>query len=101
MKVVYAPRALRDIDEILAYIQSRSIQGAHSVSVAIERTIDACVLNPYIGVKTDEPNLYRYPLGRYRYTIFYRVVEEHEVLEVVRVVHSARIRDLGKVPDTE
>jgi toxin ParE1/3/4 len=101
MKLVYAPRALRDIDEILAYIQSRSTQGAHSVSVAIEHTIDACVLNPYIGAKTDEPNLYRYPLARYRYTIFYRVDEQRDALEVVRVVHGARVRDLGKVPDTE
>lgn len=101
MKLVYAPRALRDVDEILSYIQSRSIQGAHSVSVAIERPIDACVFNPYIGAKTDEPNLYRYPLARYRYTIFYRVVVKRDVLEVVRVVHGARVRDLGKVPDTK
>jgi toxin ParE1/3/4 len=101
MKLVYAPRALRDIDEILAYIQSRSRQGAHSVSVAIEHTIGGCVLNPYIGAKTDEPNLYRYPLARYRYTIFYRVDVERDVLEIVRVVHGARVGDLGKVPDTE
>jgi plasmid stabilization system protein ParE len=39
MKIVYASRALRDIDEILAYIRKRSPRGAHSVSVAIEHAI--------------------------------------------------------------
>ena len=46
MKIVYAPRALRDIDEILAYIHQRSPRGAHSVSLAIEYTIHMCALNP-------------------------------------------------------
>ncbi len=101
MRLIYAPQALRDIDEILTYIQSHSIQGAHSVSVAIEHTIDVCVRIPYIGAKTDEPKLYRVPLARYRYTIFYRVDEERDVLEVVRVVHGSRVRDRGKLPATD
>jgi plasmid stabilization system protein ParE len=32
MKIVYAPRALRDIDGILAYIHKGSPRGAHSVA---------------------------------------------------------------------
>ncbi len=39
MRVVYAPRALHDIDEILSYIAKRSPRGARSVSLAIEHTI--------------------------------------------------------------
>lgn len=101
MNLVYAPRALRDIDEILTYIQSRSISGAHSVSVAIERTIQALVLNPYVGAKTSEVNLYRYPLTRYRYTIFYRVDQVRDVLEIVRVILGARVRNLRTIPDAE
>lgn len=42
MKVVYAPRALRDIDDILAYIHQRSPIGARNVSLAIENTIHMC-----------------------------------------------------------
>jgi plasmid stabilization system protein ParE len=42
MKVVYASRALRDIDDILAYIKARSPKGARSVSLAIEHAIRAC-----------------------------------------------------------
>lgn len=97
MKVVYASRALRDVDEILSYIQRRSPRGAHSVSLAIEYAIDMCALNPRLGARTNEPNVYRRPLGTYRYTIFYRLRENS--IEIVRVIHGARVRDLGQLPD--
>ena len=70
MKVIYAPQALRDVDDILAYIQKRSPGGARNVSVAIERAVEACALNPRTGARTDEPEVYRRPLNKYRYTIF-------------------------------
>ena len=97
MKVVYAPRALRDIDEILAYIQRRSPRGAQSVSLAIEYTIHMCALNPRAGAKTDEPDVYRRPLGKYRYTIFYRLLAGNGI-EIARVTHGARVKDLSKLP---
>jgi plasmid stabilization system protein ParE len=59
MKAVYAPRALRDIEEILAYIEERSPSGARNVALAIEYSIHTCALNPRAGAKTDEPNVYR------------------------------------------
>jgi toxin ParE1/3/4 len=98
MKIVYALRALRDIDEILAYIQERSPSGARSVSHAIEHTVHLCVLNPRAGSKTDEPGVYRWPLGKHRYTIFYRLRAENDGIEIVRLLHGARIKDLRK-PD--
>jgi plasmid stabilization system protein ParE len=101
MRIVYAPRALRDIDNILAYIHKRSPRGAHSVSLAIEHTIHLCALNPRAVGRTDEPNLHRRPLGKYRYTIFYRVLAGGAGIEVARVVHSARVKKLGKVPDAD
>ena len=99
MRLVFARRALRDIDERLAYIRSHSEPGARNVSIAIEHAIGLCAANPYIGAKTDEPDLLRYPLSRFRYTIFYRVIEGRDILEVVRVIHAARVQDPGKLPD--
>ena len=99
MKVVYAPRALRDVDEILAYIHARSPRGAHNVSMAIEYTIHMCALNPRAGAKTDEQNVYRRPLGKYRYTIFYRALTDGDGIEVARVIHGARVKDLGTMPE--
>src|SRR5262245_485876 len=99
MRLVYARRALRDIDEILSYIAARSPQGARNVSLAIEHTIELCALNPYASVKTDEPRVYRHPLSGYQYTIFYRIDASGDVIEIVRVVRDARIKDLGRMPD--
>jgi plasmid stabilization system protein ParE len=99
MKVRYAPRALRDIDNILAYIHERNPRGAANVSLAIEHAIRMCALKPRAAAETDEPNVYRRPLGKYRYTIFYRTLAAEEGIEVVRVVHGAQVRNLGKVPD--
>ena len=101
MRIVYAPRALRDIDEILTYIHQRSPSGAHNVSLAIEHAIQLCALNPGATGKTDEPNLYRRPLGKYRYTIFYRALPDKEGIEVARVIHGARVKNLQRLPDDD
>ena len=98
MKITYAPQALRDIDEILAYIRERSSQGARSVSIAIEYRIHLCALNPHAGSKTDEPNVCRRALGKYNYAIFYRTLADDSGIEVARVIHGARIKNLRKMP---
>ena len=99
MRIVYAPRALRDIDEILTYIHERSPRGASTISFAIEHTIHMCALNPHAGSRTDEPNVYRWPLGKYRYSIFYRLSSDDETIEIVRVIHGARVKDLRQTPE--
>ena len=52
MNIVYAPRALRDIDDILAYIQQRSPTAARTVSFAIERAVELSAQVPLTGGKT-------------------------------------------------
>lgn len=99
MKLVYAPRALRDIDELLAYIHQRSPQGASDVSFAIEHTARICADSPRAGAPTDEPNVYRWPLSDYRFSIFYRFDPTHEAVEIVRVVRSSRVRNLRRIPE--
>ena len=101
MKIVYAPRALRDIDEILSYIHQRSPRGAHAVSQAIEHTIELCALNPRATARTNVPNLYRRPLSKYRYTVFYRVLAGQQGIEVARIIHGARVKDLHTLPDDD
>ena len=101
MRIRYAPRALRDVDDILAYIHARNPHGAHNVSLAIERAIALCALTPAAGSKTDDAGLFRMPLGKYRYTVFYRFDLVSDVLDVVRVIHGARVKDLGSLPDDE
>ena len=99
MTLVYSRRALSDIDDILGHIRQKSPQGSRSVSFAIEHAIQVCASHPRGGTPIDEPNVYRWPLSRYRYTIFYRFEPTQHVVEIVRVVHAALVRDLGRLPD--
>ena len=101
MTVVWSPRALRDLDDILGYIQQRSPQGAHNVSLAIERSVGICARHPHLGVKTDEPDVFRWPLGAYRFTFFYRHVANKPDIEIVCLMRSGRITNLGQVPPDE
>jgi len=57
-----------------------------------------CALNPRLGVRTDRPHVYRWPLRRYRYTIFYRVLLNEDAVEIARVIRAARIKTLGRLP---
>ena len=47
---------------------------------------------------TDVPTLHRSALGKYRNTIFYRLWPGKQGIEVVRVLHSSRVKDLRKLP---
>lgn len=101
MRIAYAPRALRDIDDILSYVHERSPRGAHALSLALEVVIHTCALYPRAGVATDEPHVYRWPLSRYPYAVFYREIAGGEGIEVVRVLHGAGLVDLRRAPDSD
>jgi plasmid stabilization system protein ParE len=98
--VRFAPRALADLESIRSYLVPRSPRGAERVRQAIEAAIDVCAENPRLGVPCDLLGLYRWPLRRYRYTIFYRALGDADGgIEVARIVHSARVKRLSELPD--
>ena len=99
MKVFFAPRALRDVDGILFHISQSSPIGARNVSRAIDQAIELCGLFPRTGGTTDVGNLYRRPLSSYPYTIFYRWAATDNIVEIVRVVHGARVKNLRQLPN--
>ena len=101
MTVRFAPRALVDLRDIQTYVVQRSSQGAERLRRALVKAIDGCAVNPERGTRCDQPRLYRWPLHRYPYTIFYRPLGGGDGIEVARVVHGARVRKLGKMPDDE
>ena len=98
MTAKYAPRALHDLETILRGIGVHSPQGATNVALAIKRAVGSCAIFPRAAPRTDEPDLHRKPIGKYPYTIFYRIVGDGYDIEIVRVVHSARIRSLAQMP---
>jgi plasmid stabilization system protein ParE len=98
MTVVWSPRALRDLDGILGYLQERSRQGAHNVSHAIERSVAICDQHLQLGSKTDLADVYRWPLVTYRYTFFYRFAPGSSI-EIICLLPSSSIRSLRRIPD--
>jgi plasmid stabilization system protein ParE len=99
MTARFAPCALADINAIRVYLMERSPRGAENVRRAIASAIDFCSEYPLSGLRTDAPGVLRHPLHRYRFTVFYRLTPEGSDIEVLRVLRSARIKNLKQIPD--
>ena len=97
MKVLWKRRALRDLDEIHAYILQRSKQGAESVVRRIESTVELIGDYPGYGRKLKTRANFRVlPVGKYPYRVYYAV--EADAVVIVHVRHTSRrspvVRDL-------
>lgn len=88
MNIVYAPRALRDLKNIGAYLTERNPEGAANVLGAIKSSIDTLSFFPQIGRLVDEAGHRRVPVVRYPYLIFYRI-DGNELL-ILHVRHTSR-----------
>jgi plasmid stabilization system protein ParE len=88
MNVVLAPRALRDLQGIAAYLDDRSPSGVIHVLNAIKSSIDALASFPEIGRVADDAGHRRFPVLRFPYVIFYRIAETE--LLVLHVRHTSR-----------
>jgi addiction module RelE/StbE family toxin len=88
MNVVYAPRALRDLQGIAAYLVDRSPSGARNVLSAIEASIDSLMHFPQIGHLVDSAGHRRLVVVRHPYVVYYRIAE-HEVL-ILHIRHTSR-----------
>ena len=90
MKVRYTRRALRQMAEILDYIEARSPQGAANVNRRLQAVIDLIADHPTAGRATDRGDIRRVVVSPYPYVIFYRPVAAGIVIHGIR--HSARRR---------
>ena len=89
MKVVYADPALRDLDEITAWLKrhypglGRAVERRLRVVVAhIARWPESMRQSPH------RPDVRVAALGRYPYKIFYRVRDD--TIEILHIHHTAR-----------
>ena len=73
MKVVYGRRAQREIAEIFKYIEQQDPAVALAVEADIRRACDGLGQFPYANPSTDITNVYRLPLPKRGFTVFYRV----------------------------
>ena len=78
-------------------MQSRC--SAHRVFRHRARAVELSAQVPLTGGKTDVPHLYRRPVVQFPYTIFYSVDPNRDRIELLRVLHGARVKDLRRVPE--
>ncbi len=88
MNVVYAPRALRDLHDIAAYLSERNPDAAVKVLGAIKSSVDTLNFFPQIGRIVDNAAHRRVPVLRYPYVIFYRIADEE--LLILHIRHTSR-----------
>jgi plasmid stabilization system protein ParE len=98
MRVRLTPVALEDVAAIHQTLAAHSEELAASVEDAVFDCLDILGEFPQFGRKTDECGVHRWPMGEFRYTIFYRPQWQAEALEVLRIIDSKRVRDLNRVP---
>jgi toxin ParE1/3/4 len=99
LKVRFAPAARSDIEGIFRAIAQHDPFAAQRVEDTLRWTAEGLGRFPGLGVPTDIENVRRLPVVRYPYTIFYRVNASGGTVEVLRIVHAARVGDRGRLPN--
>ena len=100
MRVRYTTRARADLQEIYAYLHSRSPRGALNVRTAIRNAAASLGQDPRRGQDTDAPDVRRLPVVRYNYAIYFRV--RGGDVQIVHIRHTSRLkqRRLSQFPGT-
>ena len=89
MNVVYRQRALADIDDIFQYLQERNPAGARNVMRAIHDGIRIIGRLPYASRRTSNPEIRVRIVPRYRYKIFYRIIDA-DTIRIIHIRHASR-----------
>ena len=90
MIIRYSPRATRDLESIRQYLVQRSQKGAVNVLTAIYAAVEFIRRHPQATEATSVPGVRGMIVQRYRFKIFYRVIETDNVIEIVHVRHTSR-----------
>jgi len=90
MIVRYSPRATRDLQSIHEYLSKRSTRGTLNVLAAIYASVEFVRRHPAAAQSTNLPGVRAKIVQRYRFKIFYRIVESDDAIEIVHVRHTSR-----------
>jgi toxin ParE1/3/4 len=90
MRVVYSPRAIRDLERIGAYYRSVADNRiAEAIAKRIERVIDRLAHRPQSAPAViGRPGVRVVLVARYPYKIFYRL--RGDAVEILHIRHTAR-----------
>ena len=76
VRLRFTPRALAELDEVLAYIVERSPEGARRVQTRIKVLSDLLLQHPNAGQRTSLKGLRRIATTPYPYLIYYELTAE-------------------------
>jgi plasmid stabilization system protein ParE len=99
MMVRYRSRAQEDVADIYDRIARDSATAAQRVENTIRRAVGMLATEPELCVDIGHQQTRRWPMTEYKYTVFYGVDWAAEYIEIVRVVESARVRNLNRIRD--
>ena len=95
MNVRYSRRAQRDLETIHEYLVRRSPRGALNVLTALYAAIEFVRRYPAAAEVTNIPSIRAKVVNRYRFKIFYRIVELDGAVEIVHIRHTSRRAWIG------
>jgi toxin ParE1/3/4 len=93
MKVRYSRRALRQLDEIFAYVATENPRAAASIVARVEMLVHLIRRHPTIGRPTSLEDVRVFRAAPYPYLIFYRVEPASRTITILRVRHTSRAQD--------
>lgn len=99
MKVEFTRLSMLDIDTAYRGLAEKNPAAAQRLEDLIRATAESLAQFARVGAPTDIESVRRLPLVHYPYTIFYRVSDVAGRVEILRVVHSASVKDLRRLPD--
>lgn len=96
MRLSYSKLALADLDQLLQYTDQHWPLNKAKIAAQLRETEQLIRTFPAAGQMTRFRDLRKRPVGRFPYTIFYRVTESDIV--IVRIRHQARKPLLSDTP---
>jgi plasmid stabilization system protein ParE len=96
MKVRYSRRATRDLASIHRYLSQRNPVGAANVLAAIYAAIEFIRRHWHRVPRTNMPGVHGKLVRKYRFKVFYRVIEDGVVIEIVHIRHTSRQQWTGE-----
>lgn len=90
MKLRYGRRALRQLDEIFAYVAADNPGAAAAIVARVEDLVALIARHPTIGRPMDLEGVRVFRATPYPYLVFYRVDATAETVTILGVRHTSR-----------
>jgi plasmid stabilization system protein ParE len=84
---------MRQLADVVATIEKENPRAAENFGRHMDRLAGLLAHNPMIGRATRNSDFRVFPLERFPYLVFYRILSDREGVMIYRVRHMARDQD--------